>query len=89
VSAEATDECTETARLRARVAALEAELLALQEWANDVVADAQEKTYWLERWHVDLNSLMRRRGAERARAIARAVRAVFRAGRRARRRWRA
>ena len=26
------------------------------------VAEAQEQTYWLERWHVDLNALMRTAG---------------------------
>lgn len=76
----------ELERLRARVAELERELLEVKAWANEVVAEAQRQTYWLERWHLDLNELMARRGAQRLRALARAVRAVIRAARRLR--WR-
>ena len=36
--------------------------------ANAAVAAAQERAYWLERWHLDLNALMRRPGAARVRA---------------------
>jgi hypothetical protein len=64
--------------LRAQVAALEAQLVETEAWANRAVAEAQEKTYWLDRWHVDLNKLMRRESADRLRAAARAVRAVVR-----------
>jgi SAM-dependent methyltransferase len=46
--------------------------------ANAALAAAQDKSYWLERWHVDLNELMRRPGASEARAAARALRAVYR-----------
>jgi hypothetical protein len=70
---------TEVERLRARVEALESELIELQAWANDAVAEAQDRTYWLDRWHVDLNELMRRRSADRIRAAARAVRGIYRA----------
>jgi hypothetical protein len=76
VAAEYEDEIT---RLRKRVASLESQLLETEAWANRVVAEAQDKTYWLDRWHLDLNALMRRRGADRARAAVRAVRAVYRA----------
>ena len=76
MSAESEDEI---ARLRERVASLEAQLLETEAWANHVVAEAQDKTYWLDRWNLDLNALMRRRGAGRARALVRAVRAVYRA----------
>ena len=38
------------------------------------VAAAQERAYWLERWHVDLNALMRSPGAREFRALLRAVR---------------
>jgi len=68
--------------LRAQVAALEAQLAETEAWANRAVAEAQEKTYWLDRWHVDLNKLMRRESADRLRAAARAVRAVVRRVRR-------
>ncbi len=81
------DEQAEIDRLRARVAALEAELIEVQAWANEVVGQAQERTYWLDRWHVDLNELMRHRSADRLRAAARAVRSVIRLFRRLKRRF--
>jgi hypothetical protein len=70
----------ELERLRARVAELEAELLDVQAWANEAVGAAQAQTYWLDRWQLDLNALMRRRSAERLRAALRVVRAVYRRG---------
>ena len=76
----------EIERLQARITALETELIKVQARANQVVAEAQDKTYWLDRWHLDLNALMRRRSAERARAVARALRSVVRSLRRAKRR---
>jgi len=51
----------ELERLRARVAQLERELVEQAERTARVVAAAQERTYWLERWHLDLDRLMRRR----------------------------
>ncbi|MBB4661520.1 hypothetical protein [Conexibacter arvalis] len=68
----------EIERLRARVAQLERELVDQAERSARVVAEAQEQLYWLERWHVDLNALMRKPGAEEFRAAVRAVRAVMR-----------
>ena len=76
----------EIERLRARVEMLEAQLADVEAWANHAVAEAQIKTYWLDRWHVDLNALMRRRSADRARAAVRKARSVYRVGRRIRRR---
>jgi hypothetical protein len=76
----------EIERLRARVEMLEAQLADVEAWASHAVADAQIKTYWLDRWHVDLNALMRRRSADRARAAVRKARSVYRVGRRIRRR---
>jgi len=73
-------------RLRARVAELESQLLEVEAWANRAVAEAQEKVYWLERWHIDLNALMRKRGANELRAVAVAVRGVYRSLVRAKRR---
>jgi hypothetical protein len=73
-------------RLRARVAALEAELIEVQARANAAVAAAQDKAYWLERWHVDLNALMKKPGAAEFRALLRAVRALARRFRRLKRR---
>jgi hypothetical protein len=71
--------------LRARVTALESELIEVQARADSAVAQWQERAYWLDRWHVDLNALMRRPGAAELRAGLRAIRAVVRAYKRARR----
>jgi hypothetical protein len=76
----------ELQRLRARVAQLEAELAEQAARTNRVVAAAEERAYWLDRWHVDLNALMRRQGAAELRAGVRAVRGVVRRGKRLRRR---
>jgi hypothetical protein len=78
----------ELERLRARVAALESELIEVQARANAAVAAAQERAYWLERWHVDLNALMRKPGAREFRALLRAVRTVARQARKLKRRLR-
>jgi hypothetical protein len=66
----------ENERLRARVAALETELVDVQARANAAVAQWQERAYWLDRWHLDLNALMRRPGASQVRAVLRAVRSI-------------
>jgi hypothetical protein len=76
----------ENERLRARVNSLEAELVETQARTNVVVAQTQERVYWLDRWHLDLNALMRRRGAAEFRGALRAGRSVSRALRRAKRR---
>jgi hypothetical protein len=68
---------SEIEQLRARVAALEAELGEVQSRANAAVADWQERAYWLDRWHLDLNAAMRRPGASQFRATVRAVRSVL------------
>jgi len=64
--------------LRARLLDLERQRTEEMARANAAIAAAQDKSYWLERWHVDLNDLMRRPGASEARAALRAVRAVYR-----------
>lgn len=68
----------EIERLRARVAALETELVEQAARTERIVAAAQERTYWLDRWHLDLNALMRKPGAAEARALFRAFRVVAR-----------
>ncbi|MGB2711561.1 MAG: hypothetical protein WBC33_08585 [Conexibacter sp.] len=73
-----TNQQAEIERLRTRVAALEQELVEQAERANRAVAAAQERTYWLDRWHLDLNALMRKPGAAQARGAFRAVRFVVR-----------
>jgi hypothetical protein len=69
-----TDQQAEIAQLRARIAALEAELVEQAERTGRVVAAAQERTYWLDRWHLDLNALMRKPGAAQFRALLRGAR---------------
>jgi hypothetical protein len=84
----AQDPLTEVEQLRARVAELEANLVELSARSNAAVAEAQAQTYWLERWHVDLNELMRRPGAEELRLVLRGLRSVGRSLRRLKRRLR-
>jgi hypothetical protein len=67
----------ENERLRARVAALESELVETQARTNAAVAQWQERAYWLDRLHIDLNRLMERPGANELRLALRALRAVF------------
>jgi hypothetical protein len=74
--------------LRARVSSLEAELVETQARTNAIVVRTQERVYWLDRWHLDLNALMRRPGAAELRGALRGARAVTRALRRAKRRLR-
>jgi len=64
--------------LRARVAELERELAEQAARANAAIAAAQERAYWLDRWHVDLNAVMEKPGASQFRALLRAIRAVYR-----------
>lgn len=68
--------------LRARVLQLEAELAEQAARTNAAVAAAQERAYWLDRWHLDLNALMQRPGADALRRTVRALRAVFRRAKR-------
>ena len=70
--------------LKARIEALERELAERTERAGAAVAAAQERTYWLDRWHVDLNAVMEHRLALRAHEAARALGRVKRAAGRAR-----
>jgi hypothetical protein len=72
------DPHAELAELRARVDQLERERAEQIARSNAAVAAAQDRSYWLDRWHLDLNALMQRRGASEARAAIRALRAVYR-----------
>ncbi|MDP9399809.1 MAG: hypothetical protein M3P39_02440 [Actinomycetota bacterium] len=79
----------EVARLRERVAELERELADQAARANAVMAAAQRRTYWLDRYRIDLDALMERptaraalvalragrEGARRVRGAARALKA--------------
>lgn len=67
--------------LRARVADLEAQLAEQARTTNAVVARAQQKLYWLERWQIDLDALMTRRGAVPALKAVRSLRGIVRRAR--------
>jgi hypothetical protein len=67
----------EVERLRARVSSLEAELVEVQIRANAAIGEWQERAYWLDRLHIDLNRLMQRPGAEQMRLVLKGARAVF------------
>jgi hypothetical protein len=64
-------------RLRARVEALESELVEMQARANAAVAEWQERAYWLDRLHIDLNAVMLRPGANQLRLALKTVRAAY------------
>jgi hypothetical protein len=76
------DERAEVERLRARVDELERELAERTAKAEAAVAAAQDRSYWLDRTQIDLNSVMRRPAARAAfealLATAKALRAVKR-----------
>jgi len=76
----------EAATLRAKIEALERELVEQAAQANAAVAQAQERTYWLDRWNLDLNALMERRGAAELRGVVRVARGWLRSARRAQKR---
>ena len=73
-----TDERAELEALRVRVAELERERAEQAAAANAAIAAAQDRAYWLDRWHLDLNELMTKPGAAQFRALLRAVRGVAR-----------
>ena len=74
----------ETEALRARLEALEREHTEQIARSHEAVAAAQDRSYWLDRWNLDLNALMRRRGARELRGAVRAARGAVRLARRAR-----
>jgi hypothetical protein len=70
--------------LREQVAALEDELADRAARTNDALAAAQDRTYWLDRWHLDLNALMRRPGMVRLWKLMPLARGAYRGMRTAR-----
>ena len=66
----------ELERLRAQVAELERQLGEQAARANAAIAAAQERAYWLDRWHLDLNALMATRRGAQFRALMRAARSA-------------
>lgn len=47
--------------------------------AHAALAEAQDRSYWLDRWGLDLNAQMRKPGARRLRALLRGLRELRRA----------
>jgi hypothetical protein len=76
----------EIERLRARVEQLEREQAEQAARCNAAIAAAQERVYWLDRWHVDLNRLMATAWGGRIRALMRAARVPIRTARMLKRR---
>jgi len=64
--------------LRQRVNDLEREREDQIRRATEALAAAQQRAYWLDRWHVDLNALMARPGAAELRDAVRIVRGIVR-----------
>jgi hypothetical protein len=62
----------------ADVEAIEREHVEALARAHAALAAAQDRSYWLDRWGVDLNALMRRPGARRLRALLRWLRELQR-----------
>ena len=67
--------------LRDQVAELEAQLAEQAARTNALIADAQERVYWLERWHIDLDRLVAVPGVSALRGVVRVVRAPVRLAR--------
>jgi hypothetical protein len=86
VSRSAVDQQSEVDALRVRVAELERELAERTERANAVVAAAQDRLYWLERWGIDPNRVMATRAGQTVFLFARQARRVQRIAIRTRRR---
>ena len=51
----------EVAELRRRLAEAERELATRSAQANAAIAAAQDRSYWLDRWRLDLNAFMHTR----------------------------
>jgi hypothetical protein len=73
-----TDQHTEIERLRVQVAELQRQLAEQSARTNALVAAAQERAYWLDRWHLDLNALMATRRGAQFRTLVRAARSPVR-----------
>lgn len=67
---------------RARALALEEELAERAALANEALAAAQDRTYWLDRLHLDLNALMARPLATRVVRLLPVARQAYRGARR-------
>jgi hypothetical protein len=67
----------EIERLRTQLDGLETELVEVQGRANEAVAEWQDRAYWLDRLHIDLNAIMRRPGAKQVRMVLKTIRTAF------------
>jgi hypothetical protein len=72
----------EVAELRRRLDEAERELATRSAEANAAIAAAQDRSYWLDHWHLDLNSVMRTRAGRFLDATLELLRAVYRRVRR-------
>lgn len=73
------DEATSNGRAPATdLDALEREHVEQLARAHAALAAAQERSYWLDRWGIDLNALMRKPGARRLRGLLRWLRELQR-----------
>lgn len=77
VSADLPPTSDELELLRARITTLEAKLFELEANANRAVAEAQERTYWLDRWRVDINAIMDRNATQRVLGAGQRARAIY------------
>ncbi len=76
-----TPERTELEALRRRVAELERERGEELRRAMAAAAAAQERAYWLDRWHLDLNAWVETRTGTALRSTLRVLRVPIRAAR--------
>jgi SAM-dependent methyltransferase len=79
MATEPSTDADELEALRARIDRLEREQHERIARANAALAAAQDKSYWLDRWRIDLNALMRKKGAAELRAGVRGLRSIYRA----------
>jgi hypothetical protein len=68
----------EVAELRRRLDEAERELATRSAQANAAIAAAQDRSYWLDRWRLDLNALMRTGPGRALDALLRSLLAVYR-----------
>ena len=69
----------EVEHLRYLVKDLQRQLEEKERRTAAAIAAAEERAYWLDRWHVDLNALMRRPAGHAFRGAMRAARGPIRA----------
>jgi hypothetical protein len=68
----------EVVELRRRLDEAERELATRSAQANAAIAAAQDRSYWLDRWRLDLNALMRTAPGRALDALLRSLLAIYR-----------